>query len=43
MMTMVVIGGLGSVTGAVLGAIFVFAPPILFPSSQAVTVLTARG
>ncbi len=36
-----VIGGLGSVTGAVLGAVFVVGLPFLLGESQAVTLLTS--
>ena len=36
-----VIGGLGSVTGAVLGAVFIVGLPFLLGDSQAVTLLTS--
>lgn len=38
---MVVVGGLGSIPGAVLGALFMFGIPALFGSSDLVTLLTS--
>lgn len=40
LLLMVIIGGLGSIPGALLGAVFLYGIPVLFPGSEVVQLLT---